>query len=133
MATLTKVKISNEWDLYPVRITARKLADNVGFNIVDKAKIEIAVSELARNIINYAEYGEIFLQEVTMLNKKGLKIIALDEGNGIENIEKALIDGFSTSNGLGYGLPSVKRLMDEFEIQSEIGKGTKIYTVKWLR
>lgn len=130
---MKKFKITNEWDVILIRMMVRKFADSLGFNVIETSKMEIVASELARNIINYAGDGEIHLQKVSMPNKKGLTIIAIDEGNGIENIEKALTDGFSTSNSLGYGLPSVKRLMDELDIKSEIGKGTKIYTVKWLK
>lgn len=92
-----------------------------------------AISELARNIYLYAGKGQVSIEQVNDRGKKGLKIIAEDKGPGIPDIRKVMEDGFSTSGGLGAGLPGVKRLMDEFSLQSVAEEGTEIQAVKWLR
>lgn len=129
------VTIETEWDIVKARQLARRLAGEIGFGIVDQARIATAVSELARNIYLYAEKGQIYYEIVESLEhgKKGLCLSVRDEGPGIADLRKVMQDGYSTSGGLGAGLPGAKRLMDEFDIQSESGIGTKIKTTKWLR
>lgn len=127
------VKISNEWDIVAVRQLGRNLAKELGFGVVDQARITTAISELARNIFLYAGQGEVYIQKEYLDGKAGLKIKAIDNGPGITDIRKVMEDGYSTSGGLGAGLPGVKRLMDEFDIQSEVNKGTVITSTKWLR
>ena len=100
---------------------------------MDQARITTAISELARNIYLYAGQGEMRIERINDLGKSGLKITAIDNGPGIPDIRKVMEDGFSTSGGLGAGLPGVKRLMDEFDISSTVGEGTDIQAVKWLR
>ncbi|MFY4776730.1 anti-sigma regulatory factor [Metabacillus sp. RGM 3146] len=127
------VKIVTEWDIVAARQLGRNVAKELGFGTVDQARITTAISELARNIYLYAGQGQICIERITEFGKQGLKIIAIDNGPGIPDIRKVMEDGFSTSGGLGAGLPGVKRLMDEFNIHSGIGEGTDIQAVKWLR
>lgn len=127
------VKIINEWDIVAARQLGRNLAKELGFGIVDQARITTAISELARNIYLYAGQGQICIEKLFDNGKAGLKLIAMDSGPGIKDIRQVMQDGFSTSGGLGAGLPGVKRLMDEFDIKTSIGDGTEIQAVKWLR
>jgi serine/threonine-protein kinase RsbT len=127
------VKIVTEWDIVAARQLGRNVAKELGFGTVDQARITTAISELARNIYLYAGQGEMRIERISDLGKKGLKITAIDNGPGIPDIRKVMEDGFSTSGGLGAGLPGVKRLMDEFDITSSVGDGTDIQAVKWLR
>ena len=127
------VKIITEWDIVAARQLGRNVAKELGFGTVDQARITTAISELARNIYLYAGQGQICIEQTSEFSKKGLKIIAIDNGPGIPDIRKVMEDGFSTSGGLGAGLPGVKRLMDEFSINTVLGEGTDIQAVKWLR
>lgn len=129
----SSVKIINEWDIVAARQLGRNVAKELGFGIVDQARITTAISELARNIYLYAGQGEITIEKIENGAKKGLTIISRDSGPGISDLRKVMEDGFSTSGGLGAGLPGVKRLMDEFSIESHLGEGTLIQSVKWLR
>ena len=95
------------------------------------ALIATAISELARNIILYANNGEIILDVTENGTKRGIKVMARDAGPGIPDIERALEEGFSTSRSLGLGLSGVRRLMDDFNIASEIGRGTSVMVKKW--
>ena len=90
-----------------------------------------AISELARNIVSYAGQGEIVLRATQNSGSPGVTVIARDDGPGIPSIEQALRDGYSTSGSLGLGLPGVRRLVDEFEIASEVGRGTTVTIRKW--
>ncbi|WP_226038146.1 anti-sigma regulatory factor [Aquibacillus saliphilus] len=127
------VKINREWDIVGARQIGREHAKKIGFGTVDQARIATAISELARNIYLYADTGKICFEIINEIDRKGLWILAVDNGPGIADISQVMEDGFSTSGGLGAGLPGVKRLMDQFDIISETGKGTEIRTVKWVR
>ncbi|KAB7663462.1 anti-sigma regulatory factor [Bacillus sp. B1-b2] len=127
------VKIINEWDIVAARQLGRNIAKELGFGTVDQARITTAISELARNIYLYAGQGQICIEKLYENGKSGLKLIAVDSGPGIKDIRQVMQDGFSTSGGLGAGLPGVKRLMDEFDIKTTLGEGTDIQAVKWLR
>ena len=130
------VEIKNEWCIVASRQAGRDLAKELGFGTVDQARITTAISELARNIYLYAKTGEIVIEIVEQSNpslKKGLQVSAVDKGPGIEDVRQVMKDGFTTSGGLGAGLPGVRRLMDEFSIESTVGKGTTIVAIKWLR
>ncbi|PKR82534.1 anti-sigma regulatory factor [Heyndrickxia camelliae] len=129
----SSVKILNEWDIVAVRQLGRNIAKELNFGTVDQARITTAISELARNIFLYAKQGQITINKVFDDGKWGLQIIAEDEGPGIQDIRKAMEDGYSTSGGLGAGLPGVKRLMDTFDIDSKPNQGTIITATKWLR
>lgn len=130
------VKIINEWDIVAARQLGRKISKEIGFRTVDQARITTAISELARNIFLYAGRGEICIEKVNESGKQGMIIVAKDKGPGIVDIRKVMQDGYTTSGGLGAGLPGVKRLMDSFDIESSIegdSKGTVITTTKWVR
>jgi serine/threonine-protein kinase RsbT len=107
------------------------MAMELGFSAGDATLIAAAISELARNIVSYAGRGEILLKPARGPNLTGIGIVARDDGPGIRDIPQALRDGFSTSGSLGIGLPGVKRLMDEFEINSVPGRGTMVAVKKW--
>ena len=128
------VKIDKEWDIVSARQIGRNMAKNIGFGIVDQARIATAISELARNIYLYAGKGMICFEVIdTFEHKRGMSMISTDSGPGIKDISQVLQDGFTTSGGLGAGLPGVRRLMDDFDIESYEGKGTKITAIKWVR
>lgn len=127
------VKIINEWDIVAARQLGRNVAKELGFGTVDQARITTAISELARNIYLYAGQGMISIDRLQDKGRQGIQIKASDEGPGILDIRKVMEDGYSTSGGLGAGLPGVKRLMDTFDIDSIPGKGTIISASKWLR
>jgi serine/threonine-protein kinase RsbT len=97
------------------------------------AVVATAISELARNIVRYAVRGEIILRLVQNNGKRGIEVVAADDGPGIADIGLAMQDGYSTSGGLGLGLPGTRRLMDDFEITSDFGKGTTVTVRRWRR
>ena len=125
------IEISDEQSIVIARQTARRAAEELGYSIVDKTRIATAVSELARNVYTHGGGGKMKMEKITKSDKIGLKFIFLDEGPGIENINQAMEDGFTTKKGLGHGLPGSKRLMDEFKVESEVGKGTSVEVIKW--
>lgn len=127
------VPIRSDGDIVDARLAARKMAEAMGFAGSDLVLIATAVSEVTRNIVEYAGRGEVSLSVAQVNGRKGLTIIARDDGPGIENVARAMQVGFTTSRGLGLGLPGAKRLMDEFEIVSQVGVGTTITMRKWLR
>jgi len=133
VAEETRVPIERDGDIIAARRKARELATHVGFSGSDLTLIATAISEVARNIVVYASHGEIALSAVQRGGQRGILVIARDEGPGIPDIERAMHDGFSTGKSLGLGLPGARRLMDEFEIVSEVGKGTTITMRKWTR
>src|SRR5690625_631549 len=133
MISHTCVKINNEWDIVGARQLGREIAKEMGFGIVDQARIATAISELARNIYLYTDEGKICFNTITTKNQKGICLIAIDTGPGIKDISKVIQDGYTTSGGLGAGLPGVKRIMDFFDVKSEVGKGTRVKTIKWVR
>ena len=126
------LQVYDEVDVAYAALEAKKYAKVMGFNSTSQFMISTAVSELARNIYVYAKRGTIFLNVLDKNLTKGIQIIADDEGPGIIDIEKALEDEFSTGGTMGVGLPGTKRLMDEFEITTCLGKGTIVKVIKWL-
>ena len=132
MVNSITIEISEEGDIVVARQKGRSIAKYLGFSVVDQCRIATGISELARNIFLYASTGLIMILTLNENNRMGLEIIAKDMGPGIPDIKLAMLDGYSTSNGLGMGLPGTKRLMDEFEIISETGAGTEIIVRKWL-
>ena len=126
------VPVKSDLDIVHVRQTGRKEAAKLGFSRSESTLIATAISELARNIVMYARQGEMTLRVVNSSDKRGIVVIARDNGPGIQDIKQALQDGFSTSRSLGLGLPGVRRLMDEFEIESQTGKGTIVTVKKWV-
>ncbi|MCR8853927.1 anti-sigma regulatory factor [Lysinibacillus fusiformis] len=133
MTSKSSVEIITEWDIIAARQLGRNEAKALGFGTVDQARITTAISELARNIYLYASMGMIEIERIETNTEKKIVVIATDQGPGIKDIRKVTEDGYSTSGGLGAGLPGVKRLMDSLHIQSVIGEGTTIRTEKWLR
>lgn len=127
------VTIRSEADIVTARQHGRRIANDLGFSSGEQALITTAISELARNIVLYAREGQIELREVNRGARRGLLVVASDHGPGIANIELALRDGFSTSGGLGMGLPGSRRLMDEFSIESALGRGTTVRGTRWKR
>jgi serine/threonine-protein kinase RsbT len=131
MGSECKVAIISERDIVVARQKGRTMAANLGFSLGDSTLIATAISELARNIISYAGEGTIAMNVICDSRREGLLIVASDEGPGISDIPRALRDGFSTSGSLGIGLPGVRRLMDEFAIESQPDHGTTITVTKW--
>lgn len=126
-----RVAIDSDQDIVLARQRGRTLAAELGFSAVDGTLIATAISELARNIVAYATKGEIRLRVVHASGRRGIEVVASDQGPGIADIRQALRDGFSTSGSLGLGLPGVRRLMDEFEVVSQPGQGTAVTVKKW--
>jgi serine/threonine-protein kinase RsbT len=126
-----RVSINSDQDIVIARQKGRALAIEFGFGPSDAILIATAISELARNIVSYARKGEITVRLISNANRQGILIVASDDGPGIPDIRQAMRDGFSTSGSLGMGLPGVRRLMDEFEITSEPGRGTTVMVKKW--
>jgi len=123
--------IRSDLDIVIARTLARDIAKSLGFGAIDQARIATAVSELARNIFLYAGTGTVTVREVERNGRKGIEVICEDQGPGIHNIDLVMQDGYSTSRGMGMGLPGAKRLMDEFDIRSQEGTGTTIICRKW--
>ena len=126
-----RLSISNEIDLVRARQEVRVQAQAIGLSLVDQTRITTAVSELIRNMLKYAGGGTLEMEVIRNGVRNGLRIICWDEGPGIPPDLLGMKEGYSTSNGLGLGLPGTKRLMDEFNIQSEVGKGTRVTIAKW--
>lgn len=129
----SSVDIYTEWDIVAARQLGRNEAKRIGFGTVDQARITTAISELARNIYLYAGNGKIEIERLYENDAYGIRIIASDEGPGIEDLRKVMSDGYTTSGGLGAGMPGVQRLMDDFDVVTEPGVGTTITALKWLR
>lgn len=120
-------------DVVLSRQMGRSMAEGLGFCRSDQALIATAISELARNIVSYAGTGRIEAYPVQDKNRVGIQVISTDTGPGIHDIETAMIDGFSTGQSLGLGLPGTKRIVDEFDIVSPASGGLKITITKWKR
>lgn len=136
METETQTPINSATDIVTARQRGRALALELGFNGADVTLIAAAISEVARNIVDHAKRGEIVMspvQNAATGGRNGIQIIARDEGPGIRDVAQAMQYGYSTRKGLGVGLPGAKWLMDEFDIASEVGRGTTITMKKWKR
>jgi serine/threonine-protein kinase RsbT len=127
------VPIASDADVMRARQKGRELASMLGLSGSDLTLMATAISEVARNIVQYASEGEIEFRGVERAGRRGLVIVARDRGPGIPDIALAMQDGYSTSRGMGLGLPGSKRLMDDFDISSEVGKGTTVTMIKWER
>ena len=126
-----RLPINNLINVVTSRRRGLEMAKQLGFSLPDATKIAVVISELARNITLYTEGGTITLIAHTG-ERKGIKVIAQDNGPGIEDVERVLAGGYTTSKGLGMGISGSKNIMDEFEIQTVMGGGTTIKTTKWL-
>ena len=131
--TQGQLQIHSEGDIVTARRLVRNAATALGFGLTDVTRVVTAASELTRNIYQYAGAGIMIWRSVNHGRDVGLEIVFEDTGPGIPDIGKAMEAGFTTGKGFGLGLPGAKRLMDEMDIQTEIGKGTRIQTRKWLR
>ena len=125
------VVIRSDADIVEARRRLRALAESLGFSTAELAMTATAVSELARNILTYARVGEIAVAVHAEGRRKGVRVIASDRGPGIADVELAMQDGYTTSGGLGLGLPGSKRLVDQFELESAVGVGTTVTLTKW--
>lgn len=130
--TEKRFRVSSDKDVVKIREYAREVAGTIGFTNNDQTLIATAVSEICRNILEYAKYGDITITPVSISPKKGILIIAEDNGPGIQNVTLALKDGYSSGRGMGVGLPGTRRIMDKFIIDSKPGIGTKIEMQKWV-
>jgi serine/threonine-protein kinase RsbT len=126
------VPVNGPDDIVTARQAGRVMASELGFSLTDVTMIATAISEVARNITSYAGSGEIRLLVEERSGRKALVVEAADQGPGIEDVPRALEDGFSTSSGLGVGLPGARRLMDQLEVHSRPGHGTLVLMWKWL-
>ncbi|NGQ96049.1 anti-sigma regulatory factor [Brevibacillus sp. SYP-B805] len=125
------IEIRTEQDIVLARQEGRNLSKQLGFGNIVQSRIATAISELARNIFQYAGAGTITIETVKEDGRVGVRIVAEDHGPGIRDIRRAMEDGFSTSGGLGAGLPGVRRMMDEFSIESSVDHGTRVVIIKW--
>ncbi len=128
-----RIAIASDADIVSARQRGRELAAECGFGSGDQTVIMAAISEVARNILNYARRGEVTLLALANGDRSGLVVVASDQGPGISDVGRAMEDGYSTSGGLGLGLPGARRLMDEFDIVSKPGQGTTVTMKKWTR
>jgi serine/threonine-protein kinase RsbT len=128
-----RVPIERETDIVTARQKGRELAGALGFSSTDQTIIALAISEIARNIVSYAQRGDVTLSRLDSGERRGIMIVARDAGPGIADIALAMRDGYSTARSLGVGLPGARRVMDEFDLASAIGQGTTITMKKWLR
>jgi serine/threonine-protein kinase RsbT len=133
VADEVRVPIATDADIVTARQKGRELAAAGGFSRTDQTLIATAISEVARNIVVHAERGEIILSPLEQPGRRGLMVVARDEGPGIADPELAMRDGYSTANSLGMGLPGARRIMDEFDLLSTPGHGTTITMKKWAR
>jgi serine/threonine-protein kinase RsbT len=118
-------------DIVRVRQTTRERALSQGFSLVDQTKIVTAASELARNTLDYGGGGEVFIEVLNEGARRGVRLTFVDTGPGIENLDLALKDGYTTGGGLGLGLSGARRLCNEFSIESKPGEGTRVAITRW--
>jgi serine/threonine-protein kinase RsbT len=128
-----RVAIRTDADVVTARQEARTMGAALGFSSTDLTLLATAISEIARNITTYAGEGEVTLRVRNETGRAGIEVVATDEGPGIANVELAMQDGYTTGNGLGLGLPGTRRLVDDFELDTTPGAGTRIRLVKWTR
>jgi serine/threonine-protein kinase RsbT len=128
-----RLPIRTEHDILTARQCGRELAEEIGFSTSDLTVLVTAISEIARNIVQYAGSGEVTIGVVRDGADRGIAVVATDQGPGIPDVEQAMRDGFSTGRSLGLGLPGARRLMDEFDLDSEPGRGTTVTMRKWMR
>ena len=133
MADEIRVAIRTDADVVTARQEARTMGAALGFSSTDLTLLATAISEIARNITTYAGEGEVTLRVRSETGRAGIEVVATDDGPGIANVELAMQDGYTTGNGLGLGLPGTRRLVDDFELETTPGAGTRIRLVKWTR
>jgi serine/threonine-protein kinase RsbT len=123
--------LKSEHDIVLARQLVRRLTQEMGFSLVDQTKMVTAASELARNALVYGQGGVMSWEKVNGEKRHGLKLLFADEGPGIPNLELALTDGWTSGSGLGMGLTGAKRLVNEFEIDTKVGGGTRVTIIRW--
>ena len=123
--------LKNSNDVVLARQKVRQWATELRFTLVDQTKLVTAASELARNALDHGKGGEMSIEEIRTGTKVGLKLIFSDQGPGIPDIEMALRDGYTTGNGMGFGLGGSKRLVNEFDIKTAPGEGTTVTVIRW--
>ena len=128
---VVRVRILTDDDIVTARQEGRRLSTELGFSSTDLTLIATAISEVARNIRLYAGEGEVALNLVREGGRRGIEVVALDEGPGIADLERAMEDGFSSGGSFGLGLPGARRLMDDFRIRSAPGAGVTVTMTKW--
>ena len=126
-----RIAIESDNDVVTARQRARELAAKLDLTSTDQTLLATAISEVARNITTYAGTGEVALRVLRDRGREGIEVLASDDGPGIEDVELALQDGYTTGNGLGLGLPGARRLVDEFDLETRPGEGTRVRLVKW--
>jgi serine/threonine-protein kinase RsbT len=128
------IPIESDADVVTARQEARAMASRLELSSTDQTLLATAISEVARNITTYAVRGEVVLSVIEDdVGRRGIRVIARDEGPGIDNVDLALQDGYTSGNGLGLGLPGARRLVHHFEIDTAPGRGTKVTLVMWER
>jgi serine/threonine-protein kinase RsbT len=133
VADEVRVAIRTDADVVTARQEARTMCAGLGFSSTDLTLLATAISEVARNITTYAGEGEVLLRVLDEDGRQGIEVLATDEGPGIDDVELAMQDGYTTGNGLGLGLPGTRRLVDDFSLQTAPGIGTTVRLVKWIR
>lgn len=123
--------VSREQDVVVFRNRVKEYAVKIKMGLVNQTKLITAASELVRNMLRYANGGEVIIEVVSRGRENGIRLTFKDEGPGIPDIALALKDGYSTGKSLGLGLPGTKRLVNEFDLKSEVGKGTRVTILKW--
>ena len=133
MVTLNKdvMTIVRDQDVIPFRNRLKEYSIKIGMSLVNQTKIITAASELVRNMLKYANGGKVYIEVVSRGRENGIRLTFEDKGPGIPNVQEAMKDGYSTGKSLGLGLPGAKRLVSEFDLRSEVNKGTTVTVVKW--
>jgi serine/threonine-protein kinase RsbT len=126
-----ELPLTNEHDIVLSRQAVRRLAQEQGLSLVDQTKLVTAASELARNAYIYGGGGTLKWEVLLEGSKRGVRLTFLDSGPGIPNVELALTDGWTSGHGLGLGLSGARRLVNEFEIESTVGVGTRVTVTRW--
>jgi serine/threonine-protein kinase RsbT len=126
-----RIEVTSDADIVPARARGRALAGELGFSRTDATLVATAISEIARNIVVHAGRGEMTLAPAYERDRRGVVVVARDEGPGIRDVEAALREGFGTRNGLGLGLPGARRIMDEFVIETVPNRGTTVTMRMW--
>lgn len=126
-----RVPVEGEADIVTARQVGRRLAIDCRLSSTDQTLVATAISEVARNIVQHGGRGEVLLRVLESRGRRGIEVVARDEGPGIADVEAALADGYSTAGSLGMGLPGARRLMDEFQLESALGEGTTVTMRKW--
>jgi serine/threonine-protein kinase RsbT len=133
MVVLNKeaMSIVKEVDVIPFRNRLKEYGVKIGMSLVNQTKLMTAASELARNMLKYAGGGKVVIEVINNGKENGIRLVFVDEGPGIKDISLAMKDGYSSGRSLGLGLPGTRRLVSEFNIESQVGRGTKVTVIKW--